>query len=606
MTTVGTVSGDEPRRRRWAGPLAIASVGIAMLVWTWGTWPDPVVDFGRELYVPWRLSEGDVLYRDVAHFNGPLSQYFNALLFKLAGPGLWQLVVVNLAILSALVAMVYRLWAFIADTFTAVVACIVLLTVFAFLRLSVIGNYNFLTPYSHELTHGLVMSFAGLCCLHQYLRIGRTRWVAVTGGLLGLIFLTKVEVFVAAATALTAGMLLTLRIRANDVRPVVTVILVYALTALAAPVLAVALLSTAMPLPDALRGAGGSIVYAMDPDISTMPFYRRVTGTLELRESLKMMAVQFGGYCLIAAGAGVFAFMLQVPRGLRRWTTTTIAFIASALAMARLFWIESQWEQAFRGFPAVVLLITVALIVLIVRERRRIAPRRVMQVAVALFALLLTAKVALNLRTQHYGFALAMPATLVILASALSWVGTWLPKWLHEQSNRREVSVTLPWRALMLPVVGLFVFVHLRAYAKFFADLPVVVAGTDWFRAESRGDAVNQVVQALEGLHLSSSLAVVPEGAMINFLARRRNPTGYINLMPPEVAMFGEQRIVEAFEARPPDFVLLVQSDTRDYGYRSFQEYAGQIQSHIEQHYTPALDLTHPSLPMRLMKRKPQ
>ena len=29
--------------------------------------------------------EGDVLYRDVAVFNGPLSQYFNALCFRVFG-----------------------------------------------------------------------------------------------------------------------------------------------------------------------------------------------------------------------------------------------------------------------------------------------------------------------------------------------------------------------------------------------------------------------------------------------------------------------------------------------------------------------------------------
>lgn len=41
-----------------------------------------IVDFGRELYVPWRLAEGDALFRDVVHFNGPLSPYLNAALFR--------------------------------------------------------------------------------------------------------------------------------------------------------------------------------------------------------------------------------------------------------------------------------------------------------------------------------------------------------------------------------------------------------------------------------------------------------------------------------------------------------------------------------------------
>ena len=84
------------------GWLAIGALGLAMLAWSWGTWPNPYVDFGRELYVPWRLAEGDVLYRDIAWFNGPLSAYWNALLFQSFGTSLRVLVFANLLAVVAL------------------------------------------------------------------------------------------------------------------------------------------------------------------------------------------------------------------------------------------------------------------------------------------------------------------------------------------------------------------------------------------------------------------------------------------------------------------------------------------------------------------------
>ncbi len=64
--------------RRATGPLIVAAAAVAGLIWSWGTWLDPTIDFGRELYVPWRLSEGDVLFRDIVSFNGPLSHYLLA------------------------------------------------------------------------------------------------------------------------------------------------------------------------------------------------------------------------------------------------------------------------------------------------------------------------------------------------------------------------------------------------------------------------------------------------------------------------------------------------------------------------------------------------
>ena len=78
--------------------LALGAVALAL---TWQTWPHAFVDFGRELYVPWRLVEGEVLYRDVLYFNGPLSPYLNALWFALFGTSLRTLVLCNLATVAA-------------------------------------------------------------------------------------------------------------------------------------------------------------------------------------------------------------------------------------------------------------------------------------------------------------------------------------------------------------------------------------------------------------------------------------------------------------------------------------------------------------------------
>ena len=48
-----------------AGFLTVVLAAVVGTIWSWGTWPDPTIDFGRELYVPWRLTHGDVLYRSI-------------------------------------------------------------------------------------------------------------------------------------------------------------------------------------------------------------------------------------------------------------------------------------------------------------------------------------------------------------------------------------------------------------------------------------------------------------------------------------------------------------------------------------------------------------
>src|SRR5882724_4177983 len=80
--------------------LVIILFAYAVGAWlTWRKWPDLLVDFGAQLYLPWRISEGSVLYRDVMYLTGgPLSQYYHAALFKVFGVSFLTLIVSNLAI----------------------------------------------------------------------------------------------------------------------------------------------------------------------------------------------------------------------------------------------------------------------------------------------------------------------------------------------------------------------------------------------------------------------------------------------------------------------------------------------------------------------------
>ena len=132
-----------------------------VLLWRgWGRWNDVQVDFGRELYVPWRLIEGDVLYRDIAYFNGPLSPYWNALWFNLAGDSLQTLMVVNAVLTGLFAVLLHRLVQVLSGPVAAGATLLFFFPMFACGHFPGTGNYNFLTPYSHEITHGLFLGVA--------------------------------------------------------------------------------------------------------------------------------------------------------------------------------------------------------------------------------------------------------------------------------------------------------------------------------------------------------------------------------------------------------------------------------------------------------------
>jgi len=270
-----------------------------MLAWTWGTWPNVLVDFGRELYVPWRLTEGEVLYRDIAYFNGPLSPYLNALWFRLFGVGLRTLVACNGLLLVGLVAMLYALLTRVSDRVGATAACLLFVTVFAFSQIDAIGNDNYLTPYSHEVTHGLLLSLAALLGFTRY-RVRPLTAAATSGFALGLVWLTKAEIFAATGAALAVAFALTWWSERRLQGPVLASLGVLVAAALCPPVLALALLSLAMPTGDALTGILGSWPSVFEPQLTGQYFYRATLGILDVEANLRELLEWSAGYTAFA------------------------------------------------------------------------------------------------------------------------------------------------------------------------------------------------------------------------------------------------------------------------------------------------------------------
>src|SRR5580698_1520460 len=106
-----------PRQGYWIGLIIVALVFVAEIALTWRRWSNLTGDLGLDLYVPWRLSQGAILYRDLFIFaGGPFSQHFDALLFKIFGASFLTLAVSNLTAIAVMLLVLFRRFASAADT----------------------------------------------------------------------------------------------------------------------------------------------------------------------------------------------------------------------------------------------------------------------------------------------------------------------------------------------------------------------------------------------------------------------------------------------------------------------------------------------------------
>jgi hypothetical protein len=547
--------------RRWAirlGPVAaVIAAAAAMLANSWGKWPDVLVDFGRELYVPWVLSQGRVLYRDVMYFNGPLSPYLNSLWFDFFGPSLWTLVWANLTILALLTLLIYRVLRSAGSRISAFAALALFFLVFAFSQLVRLGNYNYVCPYSHEATHGMLFAWAALAALSSHARSQQPRWLAGAGVATGLVFLTKPEIFAATALAAAISLLLWARAIRPGARGAIRAIGLFA-AACALPSLVSFLgLSTAMPWKEAGIGTLGGWWYVADGRISGLPFYRDRMGIDAPLYNLNRMIEAGGVYAAVLVPAAALALIARR----RRLAIVAGTIVAAAVVLAAwLLRADLPWYGLGRPMPVFLLAASVVFAWL---SSRRPNEKHDAALVLAVFALGLLAKIFLNARFYHYGFVLAMPAALVLVLALLDWI----PGLLERARGRKGVFL-----AGAVSLLGVIAVWHVNHSVALYArkDFPIG-RGRDRFLVGERGRMVGEAVDWLEtNTRPEDTVVVLPEGAMINFVTRRENPTSIVSLMPPEWLMFGEERFLEALRADPPDYVVLAHKNTSEYGYRFF------------------------------------
>lgn len=599
------------QRSVWAGAGIVLAAGALMVAWTWRSWPDPLVDFGAEIYLAWRLSLGEHLYADYAYPYGPLSPYGNALWFRIAGVSFLSLAMLNLALAAALAGLLYRFFLRISGTWGAVLAGTTFALLFAAGQYVSVANYNYLAPYAHPLTHGVVLSVVLLSILVRAIgpepASGRATWAwpAAAGIVLGLVFLTKLEVFLAAASAAVAAMLTWLWL-SHGARPAWRASLVM-LAAFPIPILAAwGLLSCAIGLDSALHGfaSGWSAIFA--GNAGRLPIFREGMGVdAPGRNLLAIGAYAGAGAGALAAIVAVVAAIGRVTRSRRVLGWIGVVALAGAILAATVWLAPDHVYHAAKPLPVVMLAIVAFDGAVLLRRGQRADRRRLARFVFAVFALALLGRMILNPRIHHYGFALAMPATLLAVAVAIDSLPRRFAAWGIDPSLLRT--------ALLAVWAGIAV-AHLDLTRQAMQLKETRVGqGADLFYADERGFAVNLVSDALRGIvSPDQTLAVLPEGAMFNYLLRLRNPTGYtqiVAMLPAGAGAFGQDAIERSFAEHPPDFILLVHKDTSEFGFRFFgRDYAQDLFRWIQREYEPvatwwAVPLQDDRFGVRLLRR---
>ena len=562
----------------------IASIGIMGGAFVYGTgkFGDITIDYGRELYIPWQIYKGKILYKEIANYFGPLSSFINFEVFNIFGVSIQSLQRFKFILLALTSFVLYTLFGFITNEAVSAI-CIFIFVIFAGINVQEdMRNFNFISPYSHELMHGIIISMLIFYVLSRNNPTRLVRNSFVVGLMLGCIFIIKSEVFFAAAAALIYYIVATIRTKEFSERIYSIIALLF--VGLAMPfVFALACFASVSSIQEAIGWL--TLMYSLPFHLPApmAVFYSKISGSSQPLLSMSAMLSSFGSICLL------YYVFLKLSDKLT--STNKLIRLACILTACTIF--ISGYAVIFSKFNNISR-ITISFIPLLLalsffhvdrcisgQENQAMQYKLLIFNSYIVFSLGMMVKVILRPGAMYYSAFLVFPGLLSFIMISL-W---YAPCFLFKKNIEYFIAPTL----LLLTLI---LFPGVNEDIKVFSGPAFVALNTDkqdlFYSNDSKKAVLKNLINYINEVKMrNQTLAVMPEGIGINYLLRMDNPTRFICLSPPEWFTFGGDKITEEYISNSPDWIVLLHRDTPEYGIDYFGKgYAQDLYNWVDANYS--------------------
>ncbi|MGH9366586.1 MAG: hypothetical protein ACRD3M_02790 [Thermoanaerobaculia bacterium] len=519
-----------------------------------------MIDSGREWIVPDALARGDLLYRDVVYWFGPLTPYSQAALFRLAGSSFATLVAWGAALSSACLAALSLALTRVTGRREAL-----LWTALAVPALCFMPNAGgSLFGMGYRIWQAALFALLAVAVAARRREAGPARMLAA-GALAGLAGLCRTEWGVAAAAAVLLASWRSSRSSEG---------LLGRAGAAAAGFLSVfggvlgGFLLAAGPRA-VLRDS--HLLFQRLPE-ETRTFLFAFSGVADWRRGLLELLYSSAMW----AGAILLLEVLALRRSeaaarrRRAWALTGLLAVLGVTALAGGAAGAVVWSAA----PAV------CAAALLIGLRRGPGPRGAALAAFGLLGLVLSYR-----RPFHIGdSAYVGPPLLFAFVCAAGLLRLRVER-LSRRPERRRLQEAFA--AALLAAIGAAFAARLSHY-RMLEGSPI--AGTS--RMLAGRPEVSREIEALalairRGSARGNGLVVFPEGELLNFLSGQRNPIRHKLYLPGYLTDENEGEILRELESARPTAVVLWRRPTSEYGRGLFGvDYGRRIRAWIEENYT--------------------
>jgi len=552
-------------------PLSVAGLMVFMLAKSWLRWSDPLIDFPRDLYIAWRLSEGDLLYQKISNWYGPLANLIEGAGFRIFGVGMDTMVWMNIALTVVVLLLLRGIFGLIGNRFMVWLSSIIFVLVIMVGHYTPMAGYNFITPYVAQSTYSFLGLLLVLWGLLKHLKSGRPIWLGVAGLGFAVAYLDKPEAVLAALGASGIYFLAQTVRAARQGGPMAgwrslrkflgwfgggfmgLWLVVFAYFCLKGG------------FAYAMRATNFVVVFLLDDSVrhavATLPFFQRLIG-FDAPLNNFLLQLKMGGGLVFASAILIAAGWAWARARLfgMAWWIWLLVMAGVTLAAPRLF--VSMHEDFARSFvfPVCLTAAGYSTVSLWMAWRSNTEFSRILGLAlVGVAASLMLVRMLLNARFIYYGFymmplALLFWFQLMVVEAPRSMAGQGLVRW----------PMAAVFSAVLLSLAAFLGKNNVEVYAR--KTYPVGEGRDRFYTVRPEAFLVGLEVNFMVGcFHKftpnAKTLVAFPEGIAVNYLLRVPTPLSELEFRPVALSYVGAQHVIEELKANPPDAVFLFAAD---------------------------------------------
>jgi hypothetical protein len=316
------------------------------------------------------------------------------------------------------------------------------------------------------------------------------------------------------------------------------------------------------------------------------PFVKQMMGTNNLPKNMLMLVFSFGIQVSIVLLIGILSTQLS-PFFIRDEKSKSLLMLRIILLIF-LFILTKKYLRAFIQFRCIPLILMIGITVFLINIFRSEEVRKnISLLTIFLISFLMVIRVLFIVIPNWYGFYLA---TLGLVGYYYFFFET-IPLIIVPLSSRINISFSKPVYSFLLACffisLALSHWCVTRNHYKLRNFQIKTDRGNIFYQDNEQTMRYREVLDYIrENTSQDDTVVVLPEGVGINIFSCRENSTGYYTFVPPITKLIGEEKIIDRFEKSNIDYVIIVNRETREYGFPYFGVHYGEkINLWIKKHY---------------------